>query len=236
MTAMTALASYWPAAAEHGWPGIIIAGVFLTGILGAGLGGAAIAWRTIRPLPSPAGGGTAGPAASVTSSQPTGDATSRYLQSALVAGGSDCELPKFRARFGRIGREAVFYIEYSFYVGSGGIEWTLPRKIVTYRQSRFVTGEIVDFPILRPCMTNDGRRWQFIQVPEANSADDLSRDLLGAGTWYRGRITLLAADDIQEHCYFVAETGHDPSAMPKVIGQHMFDHFWAWGEPRAARW
>src|SRR4051812_22429645 len=68
MTAMTALASYWPAAAEHGWPGIIIAGVFLTGILGAGLGGAAIAWRTIRPLPSPAGGGTAGPAASVTSS------------------------------------------------------------------------------------------------------------------------------------------------------------------------
>src|SRR4051794_28573017 len=58
----------------------------------------------------------------------------RILKDAAVVDGSENRPPEFRGRFAENGRNAAFYIEYSFARGGIGASnrWTQPRKVLAF--------------------------------------------------------------------------------------------------------
>ena len=156
---------------------------------------------------------------------------SRYLSAAVVVAGvgsaADMRYPEYRARFGRNGRDATFLIEYSIHFSGVGPAsgWSKSKKTQVFYRDRFSSSEEVTFSLVSPCMTDGGTRWSFGPLAEV---DGTNEPLIGLGVYYRGRVTMLATDDTEEHCYFILKTNENGNELPEVTGEHMFAHAWEW--------
>lgn len=146
------------------------------------------------------------------------------LQSASIFDGQANLPPNYRARFSRNGRDARFYVEFSFFFGGYGGGWTEPTKLLVRTTNRFAEGEAVTFPLMRSVQTREGARWQFgEEMKDGFPVHGFGPDIL-----IRGRVTTLMGDDTTRHCYFIGFQGSDMTVTPKITGEHIWAHEHEW--------
>lgn len=177
---------------------------------------------TLRHLRSPAMVGAAAQRANALA--PVSDTTlARMMRDAGVySERTDAELPKYTATFAKTGKNARFYVEYSFFPRAMGPHgWTQQRRVFLEEREHYARGEQITIQIFFERKVGDTPGFGFGKG---------EHDWMNPNTDYRGRIVALDESGSEEYTYFLAfaEMKDQKTKTPKVTGEHMYAHTWQW--------